>query len=66
MKLSATDAERNELYYLCSLVYQKQNGTLSLESAGFSEGRFVATNNGAEPHYFISDHLESVRVVINF
>ncbi len=64
-KLSATDADGNGLYYAGSLVYRKQNGIWSLESTGFNGGRFVATNNGAEPHYFISDHLGSVRAVIN-
>lgn len=64
-KLSAMDADGNGLYYAGSLVYRKQNGIMSLESAGFNGGRFVATNNGAEPYYFISDHLGSVRAVIN-
>lgn len=57
-KLSATDADGNGLHYF-SLVYRKQDGNLSLESAAFSGGRFVTTDNGMEPHYFLTDHLGS-------
>lgn len=64
-KLSATDSVGNGLYYSGSLVYGKQDGALRLESCGFSGGRFVATVGGIEPHYFITDHLGSVRAVVN-
>lgn len=64
-KLSATDADGNGLYYLGSLVYRKQDSNLSLESAAFSSGRFATTDNGIEPHYFLTDHLGSVRAVVN-
>ena len=64
-KLSATDAEGNGLYYIGSLVYQKQNGTLLLKSAGFNGGRFVATSNSTELYYFLTDHLESTRAIVN-
>lgn len=64
-KLSATDSVGNGLYYSGSLVYGKQDGSLRLESCGFSGGRFVATVGGIEPHYFITDHLGSVRAVVN-
>ena len=64
-KLSATDADGNGLYYLGSLVYNSQNGDLSLESAAFSSGRFIVTSNGIESHYFVTDHLGSVRAVVN-
>ena len=64
-KLSATDADGNGLCYLGSLVYSSQNGDLSLESAAFSGGRFIVTSNGIESHYFVTDHLGSVRAVVN-
>ena len=64
-KLSVTDAEENGLYYLGSLVYEKHADTLGLESAEFSNGRFVATTNGVEPRYFVTDHLGSVRLVVD-
>lgn len=69
MKLSATDAGGNGLYYWGSLVYRKQGENLRLESAGFSGGRFVvtATSSGTTytPNYFVTDHLGSVRVVVD-
>ena len=64
-KLSATDADGNGLIYAGSLVYRKQNGNLSLESAGFNGGRFIVTNNRVEPHYFLTDHLGSTRAIVN-
>lgn len=64
-KLSATDGVGNGLYYVGSLVYHKQNGVLSLESAGFDGGRFVATAHGLVPLYFLTDHLGSMRAIIN-
>ena len=64
-KLSATDADGNGLIYAGSLVYRKQNGNLSLESAGFNGGRFIVTNNRVEPHYFLTDHLGSTRTIVN-
>ncbi len=64
-KLSAMDADGNGLVYSGSLVYRKQNDTLSLESAAFSAGRFIATTAGIETRYFITDHLGSVRVIVN-
>lgn len=64
-KLSATDADGNGLYYLGSLVYRKQDGLISLESAAFSGGRFVATAAGIETRYHLTDHLGSVRTIVN-
>lgn len=64
-KFSVTDADGNGLVYSGSLVYRKQGATLSLESAAFSAGRFIATTAGIEPRYFITDHLGSVRVIVN-
>ena len=66
---STVNASGEGLYYLGSLVYKKRNNTLTLESAGFSGGRFVASEipSGTtyRPNYFITDHLGSVRAVIN-
>ena len=64
-KFSATDADGNGLCYLGSLVYSSQNGDLLLESAAFGEGRFVATTSGMLPTYHLTDHLGSVRAVVN-
>lgn len=68
-KCTATDDAGNGLVYIGSLVYKKQNGNYALESAAFSGGRFAATQTPSGttclPHYFVTDHLGSVRVVVN-
>ena len=51
--------------YLGSLVYKRENGVLSLESAGFSEGRIYKTASGYATNYFLTDHLGSTRVVFD-
>ena len=45
--------------YAGSLVYDQG----VFESAPFGGGRIVGTDNGSEVHYFLTDHLGSVRVV---
>ena len=47
------------------MVYSKQNGAFSLESAAFDGGRFFATSSGVETRYYIADHLGSVRVIVD-
>lgn len=63
-KLSAVNGDGNGLKYHGSLVYKKQGSDLSLESAGFMSGRFIATTVGFVPNYYLTDHLGSVRVVV--
>ena len=36
-----------------------------MESCAFTGGRFVATATGVEARYFVTDHLGSVRAVVN-
>ena len=52
-----------------SLIYRKQDGNVSLESAGFAGGRFVAkeTADGSVmvPMFHVTDHLGSVRAVVD-
>lgn len=64
-KLRATDAQGSGLTYIGSFVYQKYEDEYVLESAAFNGGRFIATSAGNEPHYFVTDHLGSTRVVVN-
>ena len=64
-KFSATDSAGNGLYYSGSLVYSKQGAALTMESCAFTGGRFVATATGVEARYFVTDHLGSVRAVVN-
>lgn len=70
-KVSATDAAGNGLIYAGSYIFKKTGSSLYLESGLFSAGRLVqGTAEGVvfasfEPHYFLRDHLGSVRVVVN-
>lgn len=64
-KFSATDSAGNGLYYSGSLIYTKHGATLTMESCAFTGGRFVATATGVEARYFVTDHLGSVRAVVN-
>lgn len=68
-KLAALDAGANGLHYLGSLVYESHNGALSLESAAFSSGRIFATTTAGgisySPQYYLTDHLGSVRVIVD-
>ena len=63
-KLSAFNSDGNGLEYHGSLVYKKQGSGISLESAGFTGGRFISTTNGLETYFHLTDHLGSVRVVV--
>ncbi len=64
-KLSATDRYDNGLIYIGSMVYRKQNGSIEFDSAPFSHGRFVFCKNEITPHYFITDHINSVRAELD-
>lgn len=68
-KLGVTFDNARGLEYIGSLIYARNGDDLTLESAGFDGGRFVAAS-GSEgmkvlPQYHITDHLGSVRVVLN-
>ena len=63
------DSEGDGLLYVGSLIYRKQGESISLESAGFAGGRFVAkeTADGSVmvPMFHVTDHLGSVRAVVD-
>ena len=59
------DSEGDGLLYLGSLIYRKQGESISLESAGFAGGRFVAKESGMVPMFHVTDHLGSVRAVVD-
>ena len=70
-KVRAVDADGEGLEYRGSLTFRRSSdGTLTPESIAFPGGRFVAMQ-GAEgniqmvPNYHISDHLGSVRTIVN-
>ena len=65
-KLSAVNASGDGLVYIGSMVYTRKNGILEFDSAPFSQGRIVSCGTGIEPHYFIIDHLGSVRVEVDY
>ena len=69
-KVSALDGDGDGLLYLGSLIYRKTGSNISLESAGFAGGRFVAreTSPGVSamvPMIHVTDHLGSVRAVVD-
>ena len=69
-KVSALDGDGDGLLYLGSLIYRKQGESLTLESAGFAGGRFVAREaspgvSAMVPMIHVTDHLGSVRAVVD-
>ena len=69
-KVSAQNSDGDGLLYLGSLIYRKTGSNISLESAGFAGGRFVAreTSPGVSsmvPMIHVTDHLGSVRAVVD-
>ena len=68
-KLRVRDGgEANGFDYLGSLTYRKSSAGLQLESAHFGDGaiRVNVSNSGQqEVNYFLTDHLGSVRVIVD-
>lgn len=64
-KLAATNVAGNGLIYMGSLVYRLQNDVLTLESRSFSDGRILNTTNGYDIQYHLTDHLGSIRTIVD-
>ena len=69
-KVSALDGDGDGLLYFGSLIYKKTGDSIELESAGFAGGRFVARETAAGsktmvPMFHVTDHLGSVRAVVD-
>ena len=67
-KLRVRDAAGNGFDYLGSLTYKKTSAGLQLESANFGSGVIRANSSasgGFEVNYFLTDHLGSVRVIVD-
>ncbi len=72
-KAAVVDQDGNGYVYLGSLIYKRlPDGTLELESTAHGSGRIVVRDDPNNPgqklyetQYHITDHLGSVRVVIN-
>ncbi len=63
-KYSALDASGNGYMYVGAVRYAVRDGEAEVESLPFSAGRIVKTSNGYEPHYYLTDHLGSTRMII--
>ena len=65
MKLRVRDAGSNGFDYVGSLTYKSGSSGLQLESASFGDGVILTGTGGQEVNYFLTDHLGSVRVIVD-
>ena len=65
-KLRVRDVGNNGFDYLGSLTYKNSSAGMQLESANFGSGVIRANvASGMEVNYFLTDHLGSVRVIVD-
>lgn len=67
-KLKVMDGGGNGICYVGSLTYVINGNNTHLEDALFTGGRIIANSStrvGNELRYFLTDHLGSVRVIVN-
>ena len=68
-KLSAIDGAGDGFEYIGSLTFRRSGGSRQLESSAFSHGRIYREGSGQAvsyvPYFHITDHLGSVREVID-
>ena len=67
-KLEVVDGSNNGFCYLGSLTYVRNGSNIQLESGLFGGGRILANASsriGNEVRYFLTDHLGSVRVIVD-
>ena len=67
-KLGVVDGSDHGFCYLGSLTYVRNGSNVQLESGLFAGGRIVANASsrvGNEIRYFLTDHLGSVRVIVD-
>lgn len=64
-KFAATDASGDGYCYRGSGRYGLADGTARLESVPFSMGRIVRDGSAYSVHYFVTDHLGSVRTILD-
>lgn len=68
MRNGLGESGSNGFDYVGSLTYRKSSSELLLESANFGDGmiRVVGSNSAQqEVDYFLTDHLGSVRVIVD-
>ena len=67
-KLRVADASGNGFYYLGSLTYVKNSAGIQLEGATTASGRVLVgtgSRTGNDIRYFLTDHLGSVRSIVD-
>lgn len=64
-KVSSYDAAGNGYMYLGTARFSLDNDVPTIESVPFSGGSSIRTTNGYEPQYYLTDHLGSVRRVLD-
>lgn len=65
VKIGVKGADNRGYDYRGSFIYTRNGSSLTLESALFGGGRIVAGTNGYEVYYYLTDHLGSVRAVVD-
>ncbi len=67
MKLGVCNGSGSDGFeYVGSLIYRKSSGSLQLSEALFGDGVIRLNDNGTqEVNYFLTDHLGSVRVIVD-
>lgn len=64
-KVGVKGADGRGWDYRGSFVYTRNGSSLTLESALFGGGRIVSGTSGYEVYYYLTDHLGSVRAVVD-
>ncbi len=65
VKIGVKGADNRGYDYRGSFIYTRNGSSLTLESVLFGGGRIVAGTNGYEVYYYLTDHLGSVRAVVD-
>ena len=64
-KCAVVDNTTNGYDYLGSLIYTRNGSTRTLESTDFGGGRIVYSGSTYSLYYYITDHLGSIRTIVD-